>query len=319
VSEDKSGMTMPEWVKHCADMRQSTSLSARSKQALTLNVADFFHHEVWVPFHPAQGSGPSGQDLPATTFLSAPASTAMLHLTWAGELAFATSDSLAPTARFFGYTGGLITCAQRSAMSQADVVMRDLFIRLSQGATTSNPEEDAIEITEGWRNSQWPDCMITLPKTGPASTVDLKRMFEYAANNCWRTFKAKAVAAASSKQEPRALFPKEKNPANVEATLLQLAPSAKAAVTLPPHSILEAVGRLAALHMGWLQRSDVSTWTTDAIAAAIAGAAARSGTGHQPARSSARERRRQQTERCRLWRQRRHRAQHATEVDGVCC
>jgi hypothetical protein len=111
--------------------------------------------------------------------------------------------------------------------------------------------------------------MVTLPKTGPASTVDLKRMFEYAALNCWRTFKAKAVAAASSKPELRALFPREANPVNVEATLLQLAPSAKAAVTLLPHSILEAVGRLALLHMGWLQRSDVSTWTTEVIAAAL--------------------------------------------------
>ena len=94
-------------------------------------------------------------------------------------------------------------------------------------------------------------------------------MFEYAADNCWRHFKAKALAAASSKPELRALFPREMNPANVEATLLQLAPEAKAAVTLPPHSILEAVGRLALLHIGWLQRSDVSKWSTDEIAAAL--------------------------------------------------
>ena len=186
-------MTTPEWVKHCANMRQSTSLSARSRQALTPNVSDFFHHEIWVPFHPAAGSGPGGVDLPATTFLSAPASLAMLHLSWAGDLAFATGDSLSPTARLFGYTGGLIACAQCSAMSQADLVLRDLFVRLSQGATTSNPEEDAIEITEGWRNSQWPNCMVTLPKTGPSSTVDLKRMFEYAALNSWQHFKAKAL------------------------------------------------------------------------------------------------------------------------------
>ena len=69
VSEETSGMTMPEWVKHCADMRQSTSLSARSRQALTLSVSDFFQHELWVPIHPAAGSGPLGGDLPATTFL----------------------------------------------------------------------------------------------------------------------------------------------------------------------------------------------------------------------------------------------------------
>ena len=68
-------------------------------------------------------------DLPPTTFMRAPASMAMLHLSWAGDLAFATGDSLAPTARLFGYTGGLITCAQRSAMSQADLVLRDLFVR----------------------------------------------------------------------------------------------------------------------------------------------------------------------------------------------
>ena len=185
------------------------------------------------------GSGPGGVDLPPTEFLRAPASLAMLHLTWAGDLAFASSNSLAPTARLFGYTGGFITCAQRSAMSQADLVLRALFVQLSQGATTSNPEEDAIEITEGWRNMQWPQCMVTLPKIGPSSTVDLKRMFEYAALNSWQNFKSKSIAAASSAPELRALFPREVNPANVEATLLQLAPSAKTAVTLPPHTIPE--------------------------------------------------------------------------------
>ena len=269
VSAETSSLTMPEWMKHCAHMRQNTSLSDRSRQALTLNVADFFLHEIWAPFHPAPGSGPGGVDLPPTEFLREPASLAILHLAWAGDLAFASSDSLAPTARLFGYTGGLITSAQRSAMSQADLVLRDLFVRLSQGATSSNPEEDAIEITEGWRNTQWPDCMVTLPKTGPSSTVDLKRMFEYAALNSWQNFKAKSIAAASSTPELRALFPREVNPANVEATLLQLAPSAKAAVTLPPHTNLEGVSRLAQNHMGWLQRSDVSTWTTEVMVAAL--------------------------------------------------
>ena len=56
-------------------------------------------------------------------------------------------------------------------------------------------------------------------------------------------------------------------------------------MTLPPHSILEAVARLALLHIGWLQRSDVCTWSTDAIAAALlerlrgAGLATQSGNG----------------------------------------
>ena len=121
--------------------------------------------------------------------------------------------------------------------------------------------------------------------TRAAAAVDLKCMFEYAADNCWKHFKPKAVAAAKSKPELRALFPNESNPANVEATLLQLAPDAKAAVSLPPHSILEAVARLALLHIGWLQRSDVCTWSTDAIAAALlerlrgAGLATQSGNG----------------------------------------
>ena len=154
-------------------------------------------------------------------------------------------------------------------MGQADVVLCDLFIRLTQGGVTSIPEEDAIELTEGWRNSQWPACMVTLPTTRAAGAVDLKRMFEYAAANTWKHFKLKAVAAARSRPELRALFPNESNPANVKATLLQLAPDAKAAVTLPPHSILEAVARLAMLHIGWLQRLGVCTWSTDAIAALL--------------------------------------------------
>ena len=224
VNAEASNLTLPEWAKHCANLRQSTSLSDRSKQALTLNVTDFFSHEVWVPFHPAPGSGPGGVDLPPTAYLREPASAAMLHLTWAGDLAFASSDSLAPTARLFGYTGGLITSAQRSAFGQADLVLCDLFVRLSQGAENSNPEEDAIEITEGWRNTQWPDCMVTLPKQGPASAVDMKRMFDYARNSNWQNFKTKSIAASASSPEMRALFPRETNPAKVEATLLQLAP-----------------------------------------------------------------------------------------------
>ena len=110
-------------------------------------------------------------------------------------------------------------------------------------------------------------------------------MFDYSQDNSWKHFKTKAVAAAKSRLELRALFPNELNPAIVEATLLQLAPEAKAAVMLPPHSIPEAVARLALLHIGWLQRSDVCTWSTDAIAAALlerlrgAGLATQSGNG----------------------------------------
>ena len=176
---------------------------------------------------------------------------------------------LAPTARLFGYTGGLITGAQRSAFGQADLVLCDLFARLSQGKENSNPEEDAIEITEGWRNTQWPECMVTLPRLGPASAVDMKRMFEYSNNSTWQNFKTKSIPASASSPPMRALFPRETNPAKVEATLLQLAPQAKVSVTLPPHTILEAVSRLAQSHMGWLTRSDVSTWPTEKIAAAL--------------------------------------------------
>ena len=49
VKEDARGLSMPEWAKHCADLRASKSLSARSNNALTLQVNDFFHHETWVP------------------------------------------------------------------------------------------------------------------------------------------------------------------------------------------------------------------------------------------------------------------------------
>jgi hypothetical protein len=268
VNEEASDLTLTEWAKHCADMRQNTSLSTRSKEALTLNVIDFFSHEVWVPFQPAQGTGPGGTDLPPTTFLREPAAAAMLHLTWAGDLAFASSDSLAPTARLFGYIGGMVTNAQRSAFGQADITLSDLFAKLTQG-DNPKPEEAAIEIAEGWRNSQWPDCMITLPSLGPASAVDMKRMLDYAINANWPNFKTKAIAAAASTPEMRALFARETNPANVEATLMQLAPPAKVSAALPPHTILEAVRRLCRSHLGWLTRSDVSAWPTDAIAAAL--------------------------------------------------
>ena len=190
-------------------------------------------------------------------------------MNWSGEFAFANGVSLAAVGRLFGYTGGLITTSQRTAMSQADVVFCDLFVKMTKGGATSDPEEDAIEMTEGWLNSQWPDCMVTMPMTRANASVDLKRMLEYANDPSWINFKTKAVTAAKSRPELRALFPGEGNAAIVEATLLQLAPEAKASVTLPPHSILEAVGRLARLHFGWLQRSDVCTWSTDAIAAAL--------------------------------------------------
>ena len=115
VKEEASDLSMPEWAKHCADLRASKSLSARSKNALTLGVNDFFHHETWVPAHPTHGSGPGGRDQPPTLFMCEPASLAMLNLTWSGDFAFVSGDSLAPTARLFGYTGGFITTTQRTA------------------------------------------------------------------------------------------------------------------------------------------------------------------------------------------------------------
>jgi hypothetical protein len=230
---------------------------------------DFFRHETWTSYFPPAGSGPGGVDLPGTKFMRAHASAALLQMVWSGEFAFANGVSLAAVGRLFGYTGGLITTSQRTAMSQADMVFCDLFVRMTKGGATSVVEEDAIELTEGWRNSQWPDCMVTMLMTRAAASVDMKRMFEYAVDFTWMNFKPKAVAAAKSRPELRALFPNGANAAIVEATLLQLAPEAKASVTLPPHSILEAVGRLARLHFGWLQRSDVCTWSTDAIAAAL--------------------------------------------------
>ena len=185
VDEDAHDLSMPEWAKHCAELLASKSLSDRAKTALTLGVNDFFHHETWAPNFPPTGLGPGGADLPGTVYLRAPASQALLQLVWSGDFAFASGGSLAAVGRLFGYRGGLITTTQRTAMSQADVVMCDLFIRLTQGGTTSIPEEDAIELTEGWRNSQWPACMVTLPTTRAAGAVDLKRMFEYAAANSW--------------------------------------------------------------------------------------------------------------------------------------
>ena len=80
--------------------------------------------------------------------------------------------------------------------------------------------------------------MVTMPMIRANASVDSKRMLEYANDPSWINFKTKAVTAATSRPELRALFPGEGNAAIVEATLLQLAPDAKASVTLPPHSIL---------------------------------------------------------------------------------
>ena len=60
----------------------------------------------------------------------------MLHFTWAGDFAFASGDSLAPTAQLFGFTGGFITTTQRTTMGQADIVLCDLFVRLTQGGAS---------------------------------------------------------------------------------------------------------------------------------------------------------------------------------------
>ena len=109
VKEGARDLTMPEWVKHCADLRAGKSLSVRAKNALTLQVNDFFHHETWVPVYPAAGSGPGGVDLPPTKCMREPTSLALLQLAWAGDFAFLSGDSLAATARPFGYTGSFIT------------------------------------------------------------------------------------------------------------------------------------------------------------------------------------------------------------------
>ena len=66
-------------------------------------------------------------------------------MVWSGEFAFANVVSLAAVGRLFGYTGGLITTSQRTAMSQADVVLCDLFVKMTKGGATSEPKEDAIE------------------------------------------------------------------------------------------------------------------------------------------------------------------------------
>ena len=162
---------------HGALSSASKSLCARAKTALTLGVDDFFHHETWAPYFPPAGSGPGGVDLPATVYLRAPASQALLQLVCSGELSFASGagGSLAAVGRLFGYIGGLISVSQRTAMGQADVVFCDLFVRLTQGDATSIAEEDTIELTEGWRNSQWPGSMVALPLTRAASSVDLQR------------------------------------------------------------------------------------------------------------------------------------------------
>ena len=139
VDEDAHDLTMPEWTKHCAELLASKSLSARFKTALTLGVNDFFHHQKWTPYFPPAGSGPGGVDLPSTEFLRAPTSHTLLQLRWAGEFAFASGGSLAAVGRLFGYTGGLISISQRTAMGQADIMFCDLFARLKLGGATSTP------------------------------------------------------------------------------------------------------------------------------------------------------------------------------------
>ena len=119
VDEDAHDLSMPEWAKHCAELLASKSLSDRAKTALTLGVNDFFHHETWAPNFPPTGLGPGGADLPGTVYLRAPASQALLQLVWSGDFAFASGGSLAAVGHLFGYTGGLITKSQRTAMGQA--------------------------------------------------------------------------------------------------------------------------------------------------------------------------------------------------------
>jgi hypothetical protein len=158
-----------------------------------LEVNDFFHHETWTPYFPPGGTGPGGTDLPGANFLRAPASAALLQMYWSGEFAFANGVSLAAVGRLFGYTGGLITTSQRTAMSQAGVIFCELFVKMTKGGATSEPEEDAIEMAEGWLNSQWPDCMVTMLMTRANASVDLKCMLEYANDSSWINFKPKAV------------------------------------------------------------------------------------------------------------------------------
>ena len=103
---------MTEWAKHCVELLASKSLCDRAKTALILGVDDFFYHATWAPYFPPGGSGPGGVDFPATVYLRAPASQALLQLLWSGEFAFASGGSLAAVGRLFGYTGGLITLSQ---------------------------------------------------------------------------------------------------------------------------------------------------------------------------------------------------------------
>ena len=49
LGEEARDLTMTEWIRHCAELLGSKSLSDRSKAALTLEVNDFFHHETWTP------------------------------------------------------------------------------------------------------------------------------------------------------------------------------------------------------------------------------------------------------------------------------
>ena len=117
-------------------------------------------------FQPALGQAQGGR-LAAHKFLRAPASHAMLQLTWAGDMAFASDDSLAPTARLFGYTGGLITCAQRTAMSQADTIFCDLFVRLSQGGPPQSQKKTPSRSRRAGAIRNGPTAWSRCPKRVP--------------------------------------------------------------------------------------------------------------------------------------------------------
>ena len=52
LGEEARDLTMTEWIRHCAELLGSKSLSVRAKAALTLEVNDFFHHETWTPYFP---------------------------------------------------------------------------------------------------------------------------------------------------------------------------------------------------------------------------------------------------------------------------
>ena len=60
LGEEARDLTMTEWIRHCAELLGSKSLSDRSKAALTLEVNGFFHHETWTPYFPPGGTGPGG-------------------------------------------------------------------------------------------------------------------------------------------------------------------------------------------------------------------------------------------------------------------